>query len=173
MGLQLVLRGDWISACWRWGPSVCQLVLVPQNSTTLFQSLSYSLEFCYALLSRRWLRAAEPCPHSLSRVRLFDIPWTVVLQLLCPWDFQARVLQWVAIFFSRGSSRPRGQTCVSYTGRQVLYHWASDPTKNYALIYEYHLQYTNNLIILHTLIQQFHFHDLRKQLEIRNIYEKL
>ena len=142
MGLQLVLREDWISACWRWGPSVCQLVLAPQNSITLFRSLSYSLEFFYALLSRRWLRAAEPCAHSLSCVRLFEIPWTIVLQLLCPRDSQARVLQWVAIFLSRGSSRPRGQTRVSYTCRQVLYHWASDPTKNYVLIYEYHLQYT-------------------------------
>ena len=27
--------------------------------------------------------------------------------LLCPWDLQARILEWVAIPFSRGSSRPR------------------------------------------------------------------
>ena len=39
--------------------------------------------------------------------------------------FQARILQWVAIFSSRGSSRPRDQTCVSCVsciGRQILYH---------------------------------------------------
>ena len=39
---------------------------------------------------------------------------------------QARILEWVAISFSRGSSRPRGQTCVSgisCTG--ILYHWAT------------------------------------------------
>ena len=38
---------------------------------------------------------------------------------------QARILKWVAMPFSRGSSRPRDWTCVSYvscTGRQVLYH---------------------------------------------------
>ena len=38
---------------------------------------------------------------------------------------QARILEWVAISFSRGSSRPRDQTHASYvscTGRQVLYH---------------------------------------------------
>ena len=38
---------------------------------------------------------------------------------------QARTLEWVAIFFSKGSSRPRDQACisyVSYTGRQVLHH---------------------------------------------------
>ena len=38
--------------------------------------------------------------------------------------FQARILEWVAISFSRGSSWPRDWTCVSYIyciGRQVLY----------------------------------------------------
>ena len=37
---------------------------------------------------------------------------------------QAIIMEWVAISFSRGSSQPRNQTCVSYisyTGRQVLY----------------------------------------------------
>ena len=36
--------------------------------------------------------------------------------------FQARVLEWVAISFSRGSSQPRDQTHVSCIGRRVLYH---------------------------------------------------
>ena len=38
---------------------------------------------------------------------------------------QARILEWVGISFSRGSSLPRGQThvsCVSFIGRQILYH---------------------------------------------------
>ena len=30
------------------------------------------------------------------------------------WIFQARILEWVAIFFSRGSSQPRDGTQVSY-----------------------------------------------------------
>ena len=39
------------------------------------------------------------------------------------WIFQTRVLEWVAISFSRGSSRPRDQTQVScIAGRQTLYH---------------------------------------------------
>ena len=36
---------------------------------------------------------------------------------------QARILEWIAVPFSRGSSPPRGGTCVSYVsciGRQVL-----------------------------------------------------
>ena len=37
---------------------------------------------------------------------------------------QARILEWVAISFSRGSSWPKYQTCISCIGRQILYHWA-------------------------------------------------
>ena len=35
---------------------------------------------------------------------------------------QARILEWVGIPFSRGSSRPRGPTQVSYIDRQIFYH---------------------------------------------------
>ena len=41
---------------------------------------------------------------------------------------QARILEWVAISCSRGSSQPRDRTCifcVSCIGRQILYHWAT------------------------------------------------
>ena len=38
---------------------------------------------------------------------------------------QAGILEWVAIFFSRGTSWPRDQTCVSFIGRQILHHWAT------------------------------------------------
>ena len=39
---------------------------------------------------------------------------------------QVRILEWVAISPSKGSSRPRDQICISYiscTGRRVFYHW--------------------------------------------------
>ena len=35
---------------------------------------------------------------------------------------QAKILKWVAISFSRGSSQPRDQTHISCIGRQILYH---------------------------------------------------
>ena len=38
---------------------------------------------------------------------------------------QARILEWVALSFSRGSSQPRVQIQVSCTGRQILYHCAT------------------------------------------------
>ena len=40
--------------------------------------------------------------------------------------FQARILKWVAIPSSRGFSQSRDGTrvsCISCTGRQILYHW--------------------------------------------------
>ena len=42
--------------------------------------------------------------------------------------FQARILEWVAIFYSKGSSRPRDQiciSCVSCNGRWIPYHCAT------------------------------------------------
>ena len=53
-------------------------------------------------------------------------PWTVAHQApLSMGISQARILEWVAISFSRESSRPRDGTyvsCVSCIGRWVLYH---------------------------------------------------
>ena len=44
----------------------------------------------------------------LSHVRLFATPWTVARQApLSIRVFQARILEWVAISFSRVSSPPR------------------------------------------------------------------
>ena len=50
----------------------------------------------------------------------------------CPWDFPARILEWVAIFSSRGSSWLRNPTwlsSLSCTGRRLLYHWATGEVK--------------------------------------------
>ena len=38
---------------------------------------------------------------------------------------QKRILEWVATSFSRGSSRPRDWTLISFIGIQILYYWAS------------------------------------------------
>ena len=36
--------------------------------------------------------------------------------------FQARILEWVAISYSRGSPQTRDQSCVSCIGKWILYH---------------------------------------------------
>ena len=63
------------------------------------------------------------CACVLSHVQLFVTPWGSSVHGI----FQSRILEWVAIPFSWGSSRPRDWThvsCVSCIGRQLLYHWA-------------------------------------------------
>ena len=50
-----------------------------------------------------------------SHVQLFAAPWTGARQApLCMRFLQARILVWVAMPSSKGSSRPRDRTCDSY-----------------------------------------------------------
>ena len=44
--------------------------------------------------------------------------------LFCTWDFPARILEWVAISFRRGSPQPRNQTWVSCTAGRFFTDWA-------------------------------------------------
>ena len=59
------------------------------------------------------------CVHAqLSCIQLFATLWTVACQ--------ERIPEWIAISFSMRSSQPRDEppiSCVSCTGRHVLYHW--------------------------------------------------
>ena len=60
------------------------------------------------------------CANSLQMCPTLCLPGSSLHRIL-----QARVLEWVAMPSSRGSSRPRDQTRVSYVScisRQVLYH---------------------------------------------------
>ena len=57
--------------------------------------------------------------HSFHSDALFFFSWIDVIGI-----FQAKILEWVAISFSRASSRPRDQNyiaCISCIGRQILY----------------------------------------------------
>ena len=49
--------------------------------------------------------------------------------------FQARILECVAISYSRESSRPGDRTHVSCTGRRILYHWAILLSILYIVVY--------------------------------------
>ena len=62
------------------------------------------------------------CAQMLNRVRLLHTvdcnpPCSSVHEIL-----PARILQWGAISFSRGSYWPRDQPHISYVGRRILYH---------------------------------------------------
>ena len=61
----------------------------------------------HILLSEGKVFVAQLCPTQHAR-------------LLCPWDSPARLLEWVAIPFSRGPSQCRDQTQVSCTAGDSL-----------------------------------------------------
>ena len=67
--------------------------------------------------------------YVLSWIWLFEIPWTVALQVPLSMDFsRKRVLEWIVISFSWGSSWLGDQTiisCIFCIGRQILYHRAT------------------------------------------------
>ena len=77
----------------------------------------------FNVFSSFWI-AVGVCAQSLSRVQLFEGP----MDYSPPGSFahvifQAWILEWVAVYFFRGSSRPRDRTHVSYVlciGRQIL-----------------------------------------------------
>ena len=51
---------------------------------------------------------------------------------------QTRMLEWVAFSSSRGSSQPRDRThvsCISCSGRQILYHWATWEARPFSLTF--------------------------------------
>ena len=72
--------------------------------------------FCFVL--PYWSEFAQSCPTLCNPHRLQPA------RLLCPWNSQARILEWVAISFSRGSSLPGDRTQGSNPGlshsRQTL-----------------------------------------------------
>ena len=49
-------------------------------------------------------------------------PWAIMPVSSVYGVFQPRILEWVAISFSRGSFQPRDQTQISCMDRQILYH---------------------------------------------------
>ena len=84
--------------------------------------------------SRQEYWSGVPLPSPLMHARSLQVCLTLWDPMNCSPQgspvheiLQARLLEWVAISSSRGSSRPRGWTRVFYIifiGRQVLYHLA-------------------------------------------------
>ena len=63
---------------------------------------------------------------SLSHLQLFATPWTVTCQALLSMGLvQARILEWVAIPFSRGCFQPSNQTQVSHIVSRFFTSWAT------------------------------------------------
>ena len=86
--------------------------------------LASTLCLCVCMLSHSVVSNSLQ-PHGLLPARL-----------LCPWNFPGKLLEPVAVSYSRGSSQPRDQTqisCISYTGRQTLNHCTTGKPHKYFL----------------------------------------
>ena len=71
--------------------------------------------------------------------------------------FQARILEWVAIFFSRGSSRPRDRTCVSCISGRLFTIWATRERGNFLrLVGLISVCYKHNWGILYQAVGRSH-----------------
>ena len=112
---------------------------IPFLLKKLFFFFFLSLEYSIAFLLLEYIYNAvlvSAVQQSESVIQAACSVASVVSDSLWPNDYslpgfsvhgilQARILEWVAILSSRGSSPPRDRTQVSYvscTGRQVLYH---------------------------------------------------
>ena len=54
-------------------------------------------------------------------------------------NLQARILEWVAFPFSRGSSQPRDQTHISHIAGRFFTVWGTRKAKNYSRRWMYHI----------------------------------
>ena len=107
--------------CWHSGPSLFILII----AQCAVQGLNKLWSVCSTPTCRQWgYFCVGVCSVTQSCPTLFD-----------PMDYsspsssvQARILEWGAISYSRGSSPPRDRihfSCVSCIGRQILYDWAT------------------------------------------------
>ena len=72
------------------------------------------------------------CVESLSHVPLFMSPWTVAHQApLSMGILQTRILEWVAMPSSRGSSQPGDQTQISHITGWFFTIWATREVQKY------------------------------------------
>ena len=88
----------------------------------LYKCTETSQSYVIALFSLKMLLLLTVCcAQSLSHVRLFVTPWTVAHQApLSMGILQARILEWVAMPSSRGTSQPRDRTQVSRIAGRIF-----------------------------------------------------
>ena len=115
----------------------------------------------FGVFQPSWLFFSGFCPQntpnrlwkwkSLSCVWLLGTPWTVdhcdppgssVHGIL-----QARIQEWVAILFSRGSSQPRGWTQVSHTAGRFFTIWATREGRPYDSVSEEYRDTSKTVVI--------------------------
>ena len=119
---------------------------MPKSSCLLSGRKTKLREITGSALAPQWKKLEQTCPPTLPipnptglQTVLYFISCSVAQLSLTLCDsmdhsppgssvhgvLQARILEWVAYPFSRGSSWPRDQIRVSCIGRRILYHWVT------------------------------------------------
>ena len=91
---------------------------------TFFETLVWCFKKLYSI---SFSNSAQSCP-ALCNPMGSSLPDSSVHGI-----FQAKILEGVAISYSKGSSQPRDRThvsCVSCIGRQIPYHWATSEAQH-------------------------------------------
>ena len=106
--------------------ALCKLLLSIKLVCLHISSLSLTINVSQEWVWPSWsLGALEPdAIESESHVWLFAIPWTHGV-------VQARILEWAAVPFSRGSSQPRDRTQVSHNAGGFFTNWATSGAQEY------------------------------------------
>ena len=82
-------------------------------------NIHWVLSMLEILCEVKWSEVAQSCP-TLCNPMNCSLPGFSIYGI-----FQARVLEWVAISFSRGSSQPREQTWASCIAGRLFTNWAT------------------------------------------------
>ena len=92
---------------------ICRAVCSPIHPPVYLSTyLSPTFVVYCCLVTKSYLTLWDPMDYSLSSSSVHGIS-------------QARILEWAAVSFSRGSSWPRSWTHVSSNDRWILYCWVS------------------------------------------------
>ena len=110
-------------SCWL-QHKVCD-ILHPLNQSTwsISTQKSFKIKACSKEALENDLNRTNTC--GLSHVRLFVTHRLQSAVLLCLWDFPGKNAGVCCHFLLQGILPTQGQTCISCTGRQVLYHRAT------------------------------------------------
>ena len=102
-------------------------------SWTIIMTNSYSVSsICQACVAQYLYQHMLCYAYSLSYNWLFATPWTVACQApLSMGILQARILEWVAMPYARGSFQPRDRTQVSCIAGGFFTVWATREAQEY------------------------------------------
>jgi len=133
--LQVQVRKNWgsqgINSIWRWAAWQEWCSQCIWNPTCLLRGGTLYILTGTQALESEWL-GSKSSPNTELLFKFGEVIQPPRFSLACVHAQLCLTLsdstEWVVLFFSRGSSRPRDWTCISFvscTNRCIIYHWAT------------------------------------------------